>query len=111
MLISAVILKLLQTSGALPDLNRDVYDEELIQAGEGRYLSPEIGYTKRGSTAVSDRLYKVQQFMIANPLVDSMRINLSEAEQKQLLIINTNWLVYHLESDIKSLQLFLQSLS
>jgi hypothetical protein len=27
------------------------------------------------------------------------------------LIINTNWLVYHLESDIKSLQLFLQSLS
>ncbi len=115
LLAAAVILRFLHINGTLPKLSEDVYGGEELSNAELRFPTAEIGYTSRQEMAigdaVSDRIYKTQRFILQYDFSAINRIDLSSAEQRQLLDLHLTWLELATDRQLKSAEMFKQALS
>ena len=112
LLIAALALRLLQHAGGLPNLSHDVLNGALILADSQRVLAPEIGYTVRdGGQIISDRIYKVQRFILDNGFIEVLKLNLQPTELMQLLHIHLNWVETFIESPLRTRDIFTKSVT
>lgn len=115
LMAAAFLLRYLYINGSLPRLSYDVETEEQFSEGEMRYLSDQAGYTSHPMLSMNEpvpsRLLKVQRFILNNEFAEVQKINLTTAEQIQLLNIHVQWHYLSTERELKTLPLFLEALT
>lgn len=115
LLAAAFILRYLYINGSLPKLNLDVETEQPFDVDDEHYLSEQPGYVHHPLTSVSEpvpvRLVKIQKYILNNGFSEIQKINLTVAEQIQLLQMHLQWHYLATDREIKSLPLFLDSIS
>ena len=88
---------------------------EKIAPEQGRIAHENIGYTiapqgPETEGAISDRIFKTQRFMIRGDFTQVEKINLTPAEDRQLLELHIRWLQNATERELKSAKLTMQAL-
>lgn len=115
LLLATLILRLLYNSGNLPKLNEDVITAENLPADSLRLSANPIGYTAEPAAAssqepISDRLYKVQRFIINQDYRLVQSIQLTQLEEMQLYNLHLNWLQNTLERELRTAPMFIQAI-
>lgn len=104
-LITIFTLKLLENTGNLPELDRDVNTNEVISSSDAILNSNGVGYVKDESNAgyvADERIYKTQRYILQNDFRNCLRINLDESEVRKMLNIHLNWIESVIDRQIKS---------
>jgi DNA repair protein RecO (recombination protein O) len=114
-LFIAFELKLFHIGGFGPQLNYYIDTGNPITEGSNRSLSnsSEIGYIQNihsEDKSISDRIIKIQKYMINNNIFDIINLNIDKDDLQILRYINTYWVRNILEYEPKSL-LFLNQIN
>lgn len=81
-----------------------------VDLKESRFLPTEdIGYVceehNKNFTSISDRVIKIQSFLINSELKDILRLDINDADFWTILSIQNTWIENFLEKEMKSFQL------
>lgn len=104
-LVAIFGLKLLDITGNLPELDRDVKTSDELSSKEAVLAMGAIGYTKsldEPPTENTQKIYKTQRYCLLNNISESLKINLEENEDSQLLQLSLNWIELVIDKQIKS---------
>lgn len=113
-LTSIFIIKVLNITGHLPELDKDIFTYEDIDS-QNAYLSlGQIGYIRDGAKAykkVPDRIYKTQRFVLNSNIQNALKINLTEEEEKELLKLHMDWFEISIDKKLKSREILREMFS
>jgi len=112
--LSYFIIKILELSGNLPEINFYVNTGEPIAVGDGYYSESFIGYVTQDAASQSNKvnplIYKSQRFILNANLKNALRLDLPEELVNSMFRIHLSWLNQVLGKKLKSLDLLMKVL-
>jgi len=110
--LSYFLLKLLNITGNLPELDKYNDNEEPIVNGEAYFSSDIIGFVSKevgqDSNLISPLIYKTQKFFLAKDLKNSLKINLSDDLCLSMFRIHLGWLNQVIDKKLKTFDLLMK---
>lgn len=114
MILSYFIIKLLDKSGNLPEINFYVNTGNPIIVGEGYFSENNIGYVTKDASSnqnqVNPLIYKSQRFLLNSTLLNCLKLSLEPELTKVMFRIHLSWLTQVLGKKLKSLDILLKVL-
>jgi len=112
------LLKILNSTGNLPQLNECVVTGEELSISNIYYSQDHIGYlSKKASNniqepleLISDRIIKTQKYIIDHSFQEALRVSLTKEEEVKMLLIEINWIENIIEKNLKSKEILLSIL-
>ena len=110
--LSYFILKLLNTTGNLPEINFYVNTGEPIAVGEGYFSEATIGYVTRDISSQNNKvnplIYKSQRFILGTTLNNVTKLDLNTELENAMFRMHLSWLNQVLGKKLKSLDILLK---
>lgn len=110
--VSIFLIKLLNHSGVLPELDKCLVSEEELKSESIFNMPGEVGYISdkvvsennyySNSVQISPRIYKTQRYILESNFKDAIKVKLSPEEESNLLKLHLNWLENLMSVKIKS---------
>jgi len=110
--VSVFLIKILDHTGVLPELDRSLVTEEDLNSDNIYNIPGEVGYVSdvtvkennyySNSEKIDPRIYKTQRFILATDQKSALRIKLTGEEESKLFILHLNWLENLMSVKIKS---------
>jgi DNA repair protein RecO len=104
-LIAIFALKILQVSGNLPDLGKDLYTDNQIGLDDSLITGDFVGYRIsdiNSASIISDRVFKSQRFIENHDIETSLKLKLTEEEENKLFDLHTFWIEKIIDKPLKS---------
>lgn len=112
--LSYFILKLLEHSGNLPEINYYVNTGEPIIVGEGYFSEGIIGYVTQDASNYENKInpliYKSQRFILSSNLQSVLRLELPEELANSMFRVHLSWLNQVLGKKLKSVDLLMKAI-
>lgn len=114
LILSYFIIKVLEASGNLPEINYYVNTGDPIVVGEGYFSEDAIGYVTQDAASQNNKvnplIYKSQRFLLNSTLKNALRLDLTEELSNSMFRIHLNWLSQVLGKKLKSIDLLMKSI-
>ncbi|MEO6729016.1 MAG: DNA repair protein RecO [Candidatus Dojkabacteria bacterium] len=110
--VSIFLIKLLDHTGVLPELDKSLVDEEELNSENIYNIPGEVGYVSdktvnsnhqySSSEKIEPRIYKTQRYVLSVDVKEGLKIKLSGEEESNLFKLHLNWLENLMSVKIKS---------
>lgn len=110
LLVAALLLRFLYTTGHLPQIDIDLTSGEKLSP-EMTLHSPQIGYTHEPiGEEVPTTVIKIQKYMLSHQFADIDNLAVNASQQLEILQLHNKWFEFALQTELKSLELFITTL-